>query len=65
MYAYLFSLLVGDDYDPTELVASFRGYIGHFFGCHDCGQNFLRETEFYKRDVRTGSDDIKYMWIGK
>jgi hypothetical protein len=39
--------------------------MGHFFGCHNCGQNFQKETENMLKEVTKPYDEVKFLWKSK
>ena len=55
-------LLIVQDYDPAEVLKAIVDYIPNFFGCRECGQNFLKETANYKDAVIKPYDEILYLW---
>jgi thiol oxidase len=50
----LFHTLVGvatvQGGDPSAIFDGIVGYVTHFFGCRECSENFLRETEVWAAD---------------
>ena len=37
----------------------------HFFGCKNCGQNFIKETINLTEEVKQPYDEVKYLWKSK
>ncbi len=59
----IFFLVV--NFDPAEIITAVKGYITHFFGCRECGQNFAQETENFNSFLVKPNDEVLYLWRGK
>ena len=45
------------------MVEAVIGFVGNFFSCKECSENFVRETK--NRLIMKPYDAVKYLWEGK
>ena len=50
------------NFNPVEVLSAIKPYMAHFFGCHNCGQNFQKETENMLKEVTKPYDEVKFLW---
>lgn len=64
----LFHVLTVAAYEKTgavnaqEVPQAIRGYMKHFFGCHECSQNFLKMAENLEQEIHRPLEAVMWLW---
>lgn len=45
-----------------EVPLAIRGYMEHFFGCHECSENFLKMAATLESDIHTPEEAVTWLW---
>lgn len=67
MWTLFHTLTVAAHIDPKpadglEVLLAIKGYMKHFFGCHECSQNFLKMADSLEHEIHEPMDAVMWLW---